>query len=242
MMSHSRYTQVRERILELYQIIAFRAYPVWIAPRSMMSLDDLRNRHEYTQDGFANDSDFYNTQQLRSMKIPQIVDLLEHITSPNELGFNNANKVVVEIYESIQEYIRLWCEIMMSNLGFSSPPRKELRALESLAYLIFPTYKAVKHFTVNQRKREQFRNDSALEKRGLAGFAVLFAMNSLGVKDNPDEYSFVSYLDNMDSTITEYTMVSSPSTGPSFLGGVSLADSIAKISNDDSENTWVFKG
>lgn len=242
MITHSRYSYVRERIFELYNIIAHRSFPVWIAPRSMMSLEQLRDRHEYTQEGFANDVDFYNTQQLRHMKIPQIVDLLEHITSPNDIGFTNANKVVVEIYETIQEYIRLWCEIITSNMGFQSPPRTELRALESLAYLIFPVYKAVKQFTINQNNRERFRNDTALEQRGLAGFGVLFAMGSMGTPTEPNEYSFVSYLDDLESATSTDFIVDGPSTGPTFLGGTSLVDTIAKLDRDDSDNNWIFKG
>ena len=242
MITHSRYCYVRERIFELYNIIANRAYPVWIAPRNMMSLEQLRDRSEYTQDGFANDVDFYNTQQLRQMKIPQMVDLLEHITTPSDIGFSNANKVVVEIYESIQEYIRLWCEIITSNMGLSSPPRTELRALESLAYLIFPVYKSVKPFTINQNNREKFKNDTALEKRGLAGFGVLFAMGGMNGPTEPNEYSFVSYLDDLDNVSADFTMSEAPSTGPSFLGGSSLADTIANLDRDDSNNNWIFRG
>lgn len=243
-MPFTRYSYVRERLIFLFNILNNRVYPVWIAPRTMMSLDQLRDREEYRQDGFANDTEFYNTQQLRQMRVPQVLDILENVTSTTDLGFGNANKSVVEIYESIQEYIRLWCEIINTNVGFSTPPREELRLLESLAYLIFPTYKAIKPFITYQNNHERFKGDNDLNKKGLAGFAMLFSTPGIqGPKDQMD-YSFVSYLDELDGGMGSgnFVPMESINTGPTFLTGSSLADSISKLDRDDSENSWIFKG
>jgi len=197
-MLDARYCVVRARLIELYNLLSFQAYPVWIAPETLMTTEQLRGRYEQVNEGFANDHNFFSEPQLRELKVPRIMDILEHIDSPDKLGFKNANKNVVEMYESIQEYLALWCEIIRTNC-WRYPPMEELKKLESVAYLLYPKYKLIKPFRVNQEVREKYRDDAMHNAQGLMGMGALFMMHRMGTGKGEDDYSFISHLDDLNS-------------------------------------------
>lgn len=244
-MLHSRYTAVRSRILELHNILEHRVFGVWVAPKTLMSTDQLRDRYEIKQEGYANDTGFYNDPQLRQMKIPQILAIMENMSpSMNDLGFNNANVTVTQIYESIQEYIGLWCEIIRNAPEFGSPPRGELKALENLAYMVFPMYKKIKPFQRNSEQRELFKGDADLNARGLAGLAALFSMQRMGTEGSY-EISFISHLDDLDSQGTGDFMAANQVTsmGQNFYPPVSISsDSLSRIDAPAGPDDWIFRG
>lgn len=246
-LTYHRYNTIRERLLALFNVLNHRVYPVWIAPKTLMTTDELRGRYESKQEGFANDTRYYEEHQLRQIKIPQLLDIMENITGPQDIGFNNANKTVVEIYESIQEYIGLWCEVLRHAPEFGAPPRTELRALESLAYIIFPIYKSLKVFSVNQANREQFKYDQALNNQGLAGLGALFSMNRIGTKSN-EEISFSSHLDALEE-INNMPMLGDDAISHNalFFPPAELtklaSDSISSMEDTSPmPNDWIFRG
>jgi len=240
MMLPVRYTTVREQLIWLFNIINHRSYKVWIAPRVMMSMEQLRDRPEYHKEGFVNDTNFYGETQLRGMKIPQLLPLMENMTSMKDIGFAKPNTTVVEIYESIQSYISLWCEISRTAPEFSIPPRSELRLLEQLAYLVFPIYKQVKPFARNSAHRELFKEDPELNKRGLAGLGALFAMNRLGT-GGYEEISWVSHLDDLESSWSADAHAALMPTGMGS-GTYSNFDSLAAMDQQQDQPQWLFAG
>lgn len=238
MMSHSRYNQIRDRIFFLFNIINNRAFPAWIAPKSLMDIDQLRERYESRQEGYANDAGYFDNHQVRKMTCPQMIDILPNLTGPDDLGFNNANKVIPEIYESLQEYIMLWCEIMNHAPEFSTPPIKELRWLESLAWYLFPMYQRIKPFVVDYDIEKQMITDRALNKVGLTGLAMLFDYNK-----QKGEISFVSHLD----ALQEQDFVTSDAllAGPDRPAQTSSAimDSLTHLESNTTETSeWLFRG
>lgn len=238
MISHSRYNQIRERIFFLYNIINNRAFPTWIAPKTLMDIDQLRGRYESKQDGYANDAGYYDNHQNRKMTCPQIIDILPNLTTADDLGFSNANVVVPQIYESIQEYIALWCEITNNAPEFKTPPMYELRWLETLAWHLFPMYKRIKPFIIDNDIEKQMLTDKALNRRGLVGLSMLFDYTK-----KKGEISFVSHLDGLQDR--DFV------TSDSFLAGAdrpimpssAVVDSLSKLeSNDSLTADWIFRG
>lgn len=198
-MSFDRYDLVRDRLLYLFNILNNRTYGVWITPNNMMSIDEIRNREITVFEDSGVDEDFYSTTQLRQFKIRQLLPFLPNFNGHEEIGFNNPASTVVEIYESIQEYICLWTEVMRNAPEFSNPPISELRNLENLAYLIFPIYKQVKPMRDRLKNEEVAEADKLLNREGLAGLSVLFSSNSALGMVKQEELSFISYLDRYEN-------------------------------------------
>lgn len=236
-MLETRYSFVRRRLIELYQILEHRAYPIWIAPEFMMTTEQLRDRYEYKKEGYANDTNFYSEPQLREMKVPQLFPFLENIRDHTNIGVKYPNKNVTEIYESIQEYLSLWCELMRTNM-YRSPSMTELRKLESIAYLIFPYYKQIKPYRRDQEINERFKEDQGLQEKGLSGFAALFGLYRLGAS-NQEEISFVSHLNGL--TDDTYLPTESMSHQPRLMPSVPL-DSLASVDSSLGNPDWIFKG
>lgn len=238
MMSHSRYNQIRDRVFFLFNILNNRAYPVWIAPKTLMDIDQLRSRYESKQEGYANDAGYFDNHQVRKMTCPQMIDILPNLTGAEDLGFNNANHVVPEIYEAIQEYITLWCEIINNAPEFSTPPIQELRWLESLAWYLFPIYKRLKPFVIDNDIEKQMITDRALNKQGLMGLSMLFSYNK-----QKGEISFVSHLDALQEQdfITSDSMLAGPDrpVQPS----TAVMDSLVHLESNTTETSeWLFRG
>lgn len=195
LMPLERYGEVRERLIVLYDICFLRLYDVWIAPEKLLSLDQVRSRPTYHKEGFSNDEDFYTTQQKRRYKIPQIFDLLTNIESVHDFGFEKPGKTIVEIYDSIQEFIGLWCEIARNAPECKRPDFSELRKLENLAFILFNEYKKIKPFKKRELNKQRYSQDEELNGKGLAGFAALFSSNSAVNTHRIDDLSFFSHLD-----------------------------------------------
>jgi hypothetical protein len=242
-MLYPRYGAVRTRLIELYSILNHRVYGVWVAPKSLMTIDDLRGRYHNNQAGFANDHNYYDEPQMRQMKIPQMLGFLPNILSPDELGFQKANETVPNIYESIQEYLKLWCEMIRTVPEFKSPPREELRQLENLAYMLFPSYMKIKPFVTNQAIREAGKDRREHEGMGLASLGMLFTMTPMLNKGIGQEISFVSHLDELDGHENTAYMVDhqAPAPGNFFPTRISV-DSLSRVEVQQDTNDWIFRG
>lgn len=203
MLTFARYDFIRNRLIYLYNLVQHRGYRVHIAPEKMMSLEEVRARPTYTQEGFANDTNFYSEMSMRVMRIPMIIQYMENFTSADDIHFERYNKSIVEIYEGLTEYVALWCEIIKHAPDFKAPTFTELRELESLAYLLFNKYKRIKPFVKRESERKQYENDVQLEGQGLAGFRALFGLASMtsGITNGTkDGISFYSPIDELMGT------------------------------------------
>lgn len=237
----SRYNFIRSRLIELYNILNNRLYGVYLTPKMMMTLDQLRDRVEYTQEGFANDFHYLEDYQERKLTIPKIIDLLPNMVSEDELGFRNPNKVVVEIYESIQEYIQLWVELYRNAPEFPTPSLDELRQLELLAYTLFGKYKRIKPFLQNAETRRFAKDADTAHKRNLAVLASLLSFTPMGHDDGG--ISFISHLDDIQP---------SPMMGDGMefnahpvIASKAVADSLISTPTPDISHElgdWFFKG
>ena len=249
-MLDSRYNFIRERLIQLYDIVQHRTYRIWIAPEKLMSLDQLRSRPTYKQEGFVNDSDFYSEKQMRIYRIPQMLDLLVNIQSVHDFGFEKPTRSITEIYEAIMEYNCLWVEIFKNAPGFKTPPLAELRELENFAYILFSEYKRIKPFIKRESQKAQYEYDTVLQGKGLAGFGALFGSPSLLGKIEPSELSFYSHLDEImphhhnqiAPPVHAYLPAPFSPFAPSFTPQVIQHDSLFAVEQPHITNpNWIFK-
>lgn len=239
-MTHSRYNAIRIRLIYLFNIVNNREYPLWVAPKTLMSVAELRDRYTVNNEGSLADHNYFEEHQVRRMTVPAIIDILPNVTSSNDLGFSNGDVAVLEIFESIQEYISLWCELIRHAPEFGSPPISELRYLETMAWHIFPVYKELKPFKLNADIERQMAEDRLLNRRGLMTLGILFDYDQ-----KSKDISFVSHIDSLDSrdvvTVDEIYSTQrmmeqtiSPPQG--------VTDSLATLESSVDTSEWLFRG
>lgn len=243
-MNFTRYDTVRKRLIELYNLLNNKVYRVWIAPEKLMTLDQLRSRPTYHQEGFANDTNYYSEKQMRSYKLPRMIDLMENLESYRDLTFEKPTASIIELYEGIQEWISLWCDIMRNLPDMKHPVLSELRKIENFAYLIFPEYKRMKPYQNKQANSRAALEANLVHDKGLATLASLFGMNStMGGGYKSESISWYSHLDALIPDNQQYADAFDPgallriSDGFKSLG----EDSLAHMDNGLNHNpNWIF--
>lgn len=245
-MSFERYTRVRERLIELYEIIVGRIYEVWIAPASLMSIEQIRNRETITLGDSSTYDDEYTDYQKRRLTIKMICDKLDTINSHRDIGFIDANNSVVEIYESVQEYIRLWLEIRRDIEHFQTATIDELRRLEGIAYLVFPIYKQVKSFSNKLKLKEMTETSKSEGAYGLAGLGSIMMVESMGGPKLLEEISFVSHIDDYENAsdlssanISSYENMKLSNLAASIVKETEEDKLDLILGLDDSASSWV---
>ena len=232
----SRYNTIRTRLIELYNILNNRSFDVWVTPAMLMSLEELRDREEYSQEGFVGDPNYYNEYQVRRMNVPRIIDILPNLSSEKDLGFREPQIVIPLIYESIQEYICLWCELFKKAPEFPTPSIDELRKLELLAYTLFNFYKRIKPYLDKKKLRELGGDVQEIDKRNLMQLSALFSINAMGTPKA--EISFVSHLDELfgDDTLNPGLSLSEQP----YITNKAVADSLAAQDTPEDLGPWLF--
>lgn len=235
----SRYNYIRERLIFLYNILNNRLYTVCVKPSMLMSIEELRDRPFYYQEDFVNDTGYYDEYQERKFTIPKIIEILPNLMDGERPRFRNANEAVTEIFESIQEYLRLWVELVSKANEFQMPPMSELRNLELLAYSVFDDYKAIKGFNDSRHLYRQVKNDEEANRRNLVGLGVLLGMNAVGYGDDTG-LSFISHLDAIDGN--QYSQLSADLSAHPIITKKAVTDSLSVPESVHDLGEWVFKG
>lgn len=218
MLTLHRYNQIREEIFRLYNILNNRLYPVRVTPVMMMTVEELRNRETFTRDDVIGDPTVYEEYSEIQMECHRIIEILPNLVRERDLGFAKPNDHIVEIFESAQNYLRLWVELVTNATEFRPPPLDELRAIEALAYCLYPEYKKIKQY-LQVRDSYLSKEDKAKEvEDGFMSLAALFGMMSPGLATK-DPLDFVSHLEGLGidtgrSTVTQEDFETLQSLGP----------------------------
>lgn len=243
-MNFSRYDSIRKRLIELYNLLNNKVYRVWIAPEKLMTLDQIRNRPVYHQEGFANDANYYSEKQMRGYKIPKLIELMDNLESYRDLTFEKPTATIVEIYEGIQEWISLWCDIMRNLPDMKHPVLMELRRIENFAYLIFPEYKRMKPYLVKQSNSKAALEAQLVNDKGLATLTALFGMNSAMTGTfRSESISWYSHLDALLPDSQQYADSFDPGTLLRISDGFKALgeDSLSHMDQNLSHNpNWIF--
>ena len=195
-----RYNYIRSRLLDLYELVQHRTYAVWIQPTMFMDLDELRDRPTYHREDHVGDTHYYETPQARSMTVAQLTEIMPNMTKETDIGWRSPNTVIPLLYEGIQEYIMLWCEIILQVPEVPYPSLDELKTLENFAFLLFKPYQQIRPYLdlLEQNNNNGINRD--LAKSGLASLMGLFKQESIGFKRTADGISFVSYIDQLKTS------------------------------------------
>lgn len=216
-MELSRYNKLKDDLCELYTKIAFGHHTCWIAPKSMMATDELRNREEFSFEGTSGDVDYFDEPQKRILTIPMMMRYMVNFTELTELRFVNSNSTTVSIYEDIQKYLAGWCEMMREAPEIKTPGLPELKQLENLAYLLFSDYQKIKPFVKELEDREAYEKGfgSKISSGGINGVDDIFGLGNyialVGINSmtnqqaiyRTDKDEFVSHLDALKSMYSD---------------------------------------
>ncbi|ASU03838.1 hypothetical protein JOAD_77 [Erwinia phage vB_EamM_Joad] len=197
----ARYNHIRGRLTALHDMIQHKQFSVWVAPVMFMDLEELRHRPTFQREDHVADHQFYETPQMRSMTVSQLVEILPNMNTPNDIGYCRPNEDIPLLYEGIQEYIMLWCEIIKDVPEVPFPPLDELYLLESFAYTLFPAYRSIKPYLDDKERQEQNGINARMSEMGLASFMGLFKQERFGAKMADGQLSFVSYLDMLKQSM-----------------------------------------
>lgn len=202
-MELSRYTKLREELIEGYTKIRYRPYEVWIAPKSLMSLDEIRERSNFSFEGTEGDPDYFEREEKRTMTMLKMIQNLNNFESFNAINFQRPNTDIIDIYETIQRYILNWCTIIRQVPEYGKIHLTELKRLENLAYVLFDRYRVIKPFVVGYKQRQEDKlltTRSEAEREGMVGLALLLGRESLFNSQSrfrKDDDSFISHVDQL---------------------------------------------
>ena len=181
---YSHYIKVREDLVKLYQLITTKTFYV-IAPRSVFLTTEQLSRISSNPPPGGLDR-FTNIVEM-PVSIDKIVLAYEIAGDGFEIGFKRPQQDIPIIYESIQEYIRLWVDVKINAYGYKTATIKELRALEMVSKSIFYAYK----YYYDQEISKRFKEGSDTTEFELAN--LVFGSIAYGSGDN--NLSFISYID-----------------------------------------------
>lgn len=202
MIEYNRYSYLRKRLIELHNIIVHRYYNVRVAPFYRMSRSQLQNREEITFNGSYNDGNYYKRPNNVSLSIVDMIDIIPNLERYSLMGLARGEIDIRDIYNTCQDYIECWCEII--RLGtFNTPPMSELRAIESVSQWVFNYYVEIESYARHARKNKSTDG-------GLSGIAsMLLANTNIQSAEVDDSVKFTSHLDNLGGWKAE-TYANSP--------------------------------
>lgn len=207
MLTLARYNHLREEIFRLYNILNNRLYPVRVTPVMMMTVEELRNRETFTRDDAIGDPTRYEEYQEIQMECWRIIEILPNLVNERDLGFAKPNDHIVEIFESAQNYLRYWVELVTNATEFRPPPLDELRDIEALAYCLYPEYKKIKQYLMVRDSYISKEEQAKHVEDGFMSLAALFGMTSHEM-NKKDSLDFISHLEDLGidtgrATVTE---------------------------------------
>lgn len=197
MLDIRRYNAIREELITLHNILNNRLYPVRLTPSMMMTVEELRNRETLMNDGMISAGDHYEDYMEVQMECHRIIGILPNLVRERDLGFARPNDHIVEIFESAQQYLRLWVELASNTGEFRIPPLDELRDIESLAYTLYPEYKKIKQYFQLKGFYDRKEDKNREAQDGFLSLAALFGIQS-GVDGHRDNsVDFISHLEGL---------------------------------------------
>lgn len=183
------YNKKRKRIIELYKLINGIPFPIITMQKYLMTINELKHR-EYFDFGTDYKEDPYDEYKVYYLRIPQIIPVLPNLENFNMMGIKDPINNIPKIYDSIQEYIHLWCYMMENHPYYNHPPINELKELETLALWAFRTYNYNCKYKTNiakKDKKQKFDNGP----KSAESFLRLLSGNKYY-----QETKFISYIDN----------------------------------------------
>ena len=184
------YSKVRTELVKLYEVITQRHFSV-IAPRSVFFTTEQLER--IARNPPPGGVERFTEPTERGVTIEKMVLAYEIGGDDFELAFKRPKRDIPEIYETIQEYIRLWVDIKINSYGYKTATIEELRKLENVARSLFGIYRYYYELDIEEKFDKKASNtEFELANMALAGLAY---------GNRPSEISFISYIDHYQEKI-----------------------------------------
>ncbi len=187
----SRYQHIRSRLIDLHAQLSLQPYQIYLPRQFLYTLDELDEIERVSFDGGNYDKGELTRPQLHQFTVADLIDIIPNLDKPGRMGYKTPNRDSIIIYESVQEYISLWCEIISQCPEYSHPPLEELYGLEGVAKWAYYTYADAKAYVTYKEEKNQMAQtyrDPIVN--------VLMALSTGGKLGNgQQEESFISHLD-----------------------------------------------
>lgn len=188
-----RYNHVRSELVRLYKIITKRTF-ILNAKRSIFLTTEQLEAMEKNPPICGLDR--YNTVGEMPVTIAKMVLAQEIIGDDLVLAFRYPKKDIPVVYDTIQNYIKYWTEIMLNASGFKTATVYELELLENIAKGLYYSY--------SYYKREMVKEDLNKQK---ASYVDPMVNLYLGIikhgRGMDNDNSFYSYLDAYKEKVSE---------------------------------------
>lgn len=186
------YPENRKRLIELYTILTKRQYQM-VLPRELL-LDDeqIEGRYQINRAGVIADNHFFTRPIDMGITIESLIKVIPRARTPDSLGFRNPERDGIEVYETVQEYVRLWTEMIKAFPYYPSPSIPELYSLEVVSSWAFPIY--------SYYKKRKFVRESNIDPNNGGADTIdsllnVIINNNFLSKEDSAENSFISYTD-----------------------------------------------
>lgn len=187
MSGFEHYKKVRAELVELYTFMTERQFPV-VAPRSVFLTTEQLNELERRPPpgGIAR-----FTKQIQIDVTPiRIINAYEIGGDEFEMGFGRPKRDIPLLYESMQEYIRLWVDVKINSYGYGTASIEELRAIERVTRSLFNIYRYYRQTEEQERMDKITQSDDG--EHGLT--SLVLGTLKYGMEGFSD-VSYVSYVD-----------------------------------------------
>lgn len=206
-METERYMQIRSELIKLHSILTEWTFNV-IMPASQFIT--LKRLSEIEKNPPINGFESLEIPQERPMSISRILDAFVIMGDEAQVYFRSPRRDIPVIYETIQETVRLWCEIKSELSYLRTPPLEELELLEKFSKYLFGDYANYYHEKINNSM--QIKHTSEMTLLDMIKGRMMYG----DAFDEP--ISYISYVDQYKST-QGYAEHSAVSYGSGFGGG-----------------------
>lgn len=184
-MSQERYIAVRERLIELFPLITEYTYDVVASPSIFLSLKRLKEISE--ADDRLIGTEIIGNVVERQINIPKMAQAISLNGEYTEMAFRYPSRAIPQIYEGIQEYIKLWIEVKTDYGWLPTPSLEELGELEAVAKFIFTAYK--EYYFAKIAKQSGYKADATGTMQSALMSIWMFGKDAL-----QEDISFISYI------------------------------------------------
>lgn len=187
------YLNNRKKLIQLYKVIQFTGFDLIVAKQFRMTIEELEGREHISFNGSVPDTGLYNRAVLTNLTIPMMVDIIPNLPTPGHMGYRNPARDSIIIYESIQEYLNIWCNVIRDCAEFAHPTIQELYELELVAQW---AYNAYQEYYYQKAIKENKDFLSLNHPEPIHGILRLLLQH--GTTEKPkEELSFVSKVDQL---------------------------------------------
>lgn len=188
------YPEVRQQLIDYYKIITKQPFS-FVLPRELL-LDDeqIEGRYQVDRVGMVRDDAFFVRPVDIALTIEKMIDVIPRMRTPTSVGLRHPEQDSIKIYTTIQEYIRLWGEMIKAFPNYGHPPVSQFYALEGVSSWLFETY--------SYYKKAQFIRSNDYTRDGkladnMGNLINVLINNNFLTKEDSEENSFISYTDRL---------------------------------------------